>query len=153
MSATAQTPQPSQAEAVRVSIVANADGSRTVYQFDSEKHQATAATTDAEGKTRGKIRYQIDDAGRFSSAPAYDPEDKFLFKSTYEYDAAGRLDQETHFGKDDAIINKIIYKYNSAGEQVGYSLLDPSGKPISGNATAPAAPTTTPAKRRNALGR
>jgi hypothetical protein len=147
----AQTPQPTQPDAVRVKIIANADGSRTVYQFDGEKHEATATTTDAEGKTRGKIHYQIVEVGRFSSAIAFGPDEKFLFKSIYKYDPAGRLEQETHVGEDGAVINRIFYKYNQTGKLLGYSIFDPAAKLISGNATP--APTTTPAKRRNALGR
>jgi hypothetical protein len=138
------------ADAVRVSIVLNADGSRTVYQFDADKHEATATTTDAEGKAHGKIQYQVDEAGRFASAVVFGSDNKFLFKSRYKYDSNGRLEQETHLGKDDAVINTIIYKYNSAGNQVGYSVFDPKGRLISGT---PARPSPTPSRSRNALGR
>ena len=50
-----------------MTVSLNADGSRTVYQFDNAKHEAIATTTDSDGKPRGKIVYQIGDAGRFVS--------------------------------------------------------------------------------------
>jgi hypothetical protein len=146
----AQTPAPSADDAVRVTVSLNADGSRTTYQFDNAKHEATATTTDPEGKARGKIVYQIGDAGRFVSGVVYGPDDKFLFNSTYKYDATGRLEQETHLGKDDAVVNKIVCKYDPKGKQIGYSVFDQTGKLISG--TASSAPTAS-AKPRNALGR
>jgi hypothetical protein len=146
----AQVPAPSSDDAVRVTVSLNADGSRTVYQFDNAKHEAIATTTDPDGKPRGKIVYQIGEAGRFVSGVVYGPDDKFLFKSVYKYDATGRLEQETHLGKDDAVVNKIVYNYDPKGKQVGYSVFDQAGKLISG--TASPAPTAS-AKPRNALGR
>jgi hypothetical protein len=146
----AQTPGPGSDDAIRVTVSLNADGSRTTYQFDNAKHEATATTTDPEGKARGKIVYQIGDAGRFVSGVVYGPDDKFLFKSVYKYDAAGRLQEETHLGKDDAVVNKIVYRYDPKGKQLGYSVFDPAGKLISGTVS----PTPTPtAKKRGALGR
>jgi hypothetical protein len=146
----AQIPAPGSNDAVRVTVSLNADGSRTVYQFDNAKHEAVATTTDPDGKARGKIVYQIGDAGRFVSSVVYGPDEKFLFKSIYKYDAAGRLEQETHLAKDDSVINKILYKYNPAGKQIGYSVFDPAGKLVSGSTSPP--PAATP-KPRNALGR
>jgi hypothetical protein len=64
----AQTPAPSPSDAIRVTVSLNADGSPTVYQFDNAKHEATATTTESDGKMRGKIVYQIGDAGRFMRA-------------------------------------------------------------------------------------
>ncbi len=144
----AQTAATSSNDAVRVTVALNADGSRTVYQFDNAKHEAIATTTDSDGKPRGKIVYQIGDAGRFVSGIAFGPDGKVLFKSIYKYDAAGRLEEEAHLGKDDAVINKIVYKYDSKGQQIGYSVFDPTGRVISG-ASSPA--PTAPSKRRNAL--
>lgn len=150
-SSTAQTPSPSSGEAVRVTVSLNNDGSRTVYQFDNAKNQATATTTESDGKPRGKIVYQIGDAGRFVSGVAFGPDDTFLFKSLYKYDAAGRLEQETRLAKDDTPLNRIVYKYDSTGKQIGYSIFDASGKLISG--TASPSPSATPSKRRTAHGR
>ena len=144
----AQTPEPSQTDAVRVTVTYNRDGSRTVYEFDNEHHKATATTTESNGKLRGKIRYEIDGAGRFSSGLIFGPDEKLRFKSIYKYGGAGRLEQETQLGKDDAVLNKIVYKYNPAGQATGYYVFDASGKLIGGTAT----PTPSP-KPRNALGR
>ena len=146
----AQTPAASSNDAVRVTVSLNADGSRTVYQFDNAKHEAIATTTESDGKARGKVVYQIGDADRFVSGVVYGPEGKFLFKSVYRYDAAGRVEQETHLAKDDSVVNKIVYKYDPKGKPLGYSVFDASGKLISGAASP--APTASP-KRRNALGR
>jgi hypothetical protein len=131
--------------AVRVSVAINPDGSKTVYQFDQPHHQATATTTNADGKVTGKIRYQIDDAGRFSSGVVFGADEKFLFKSTYKYKADGRLDEETHLGKDDAVINRIVYSYDTAGRQTGYAIVGPDGNLI-GKTGPKATPTTTPKK-------
>jgi len=150
MSILAEIPAPSPNDAIRVTVSLNADGSRTVYQFDNAKHEAIATTTESDGKSRGKIVYQIGEAGRFASGVVFGPDEKFLFKSIYKYDAAGRLEQETHLTKDDAVINKMLYKYNPAGKQVGYSVFDAAGKLVSGS-TSPTPGAT--AKPRNALGR
>ena len=144
----AQTPEPTQTDAVRVTVTYNRDGSRTVYEFDNEHHKATATTTEPDGKLRGKIRYELDGAGHFSSGLVYGPDEKLRFKSTYKYDGAGRLEQETQLGKDDAVQNKIVYKYNPVGQPIGYSVFDATGKLIGGTATP-----TPPPKPRNALGR
>src|SRR5437868_15139849 len=55
----AQTPATSANDAVRVTVTLNADGSRTIYQFDNAKHEGIATTTDPNGQPRGKIVYQI----------------------------------------------------------------------------------------------
>ena len=144
----AQTPATSPNDAVRVRVTLNADGSRTIYQFDNAKHEGIATTTDPNGQPRGKIVYQIGDAGRFVSGVVFGPDGRFLFKSVYKYDAVGRLEEETHLGKDDAVINKIVYKYDSKGKQIGYSVFDPTGKLLSGVAS----PTpTASSKPRHAL--
>src|SRR6266404_3816818 len=74
----AQMPPTTPNDAVRVTVTLNADGSRTIYQFDNAKHEAIAATTDANGKPRGKIVYQISDTGRFVN------------KIVYKYDSKGK---------------------------------------------------------------
>src|SRR5205807_7346606 len=73
----AQTPEPSQTDAVRVTVTFNPDGSRTVYEFDNEHHKAAATTTEPDGKLRGKIRYELDAAGHFSSGLIFGPDEKF----------------------------------------------------------------------------
>src|SRR5260370_5087052 len=120
----AQMPPTTPNDAVRVTVTLNADGSRTIYQFDNAKHEAIATTTDANGKPRGKIVYQIGDAGRFISGIVFGPDGRFLFKSTYKYDAAYRLEEETHLGIDDAVVNKIVYKYDAKGKRIDQSLFD-----------------------------
>jgi hypothetical protein len=117
-------------DAVRVTVAINDDGSRTVYEFNSDHHRATATTTSANGKPMGKVLYQIDDAGRFSSAVFFGPDKKFRFKSIYKYGNGGRLEEETHLGKDDVLVNKIVYKYDKTGKRTGYSVFDASGKLI-----------------------
>ena len=142
----AQTPAISPNDAVRVTVTLNADGSRTIYQFDNAKHEGIATTTDPNGKPRDKIVYQISDAGRFVSGIVFGPDGRFLFKSIYKYDAAGRLEEETHLGKDDAVINKIVYKYDSKGKQIGYSVFDPTGKLLSGVASPTPTASSKPRK-------
>jgi len=79
-----QAPAATADETIRVTVSLNDDGSRTVYQFDNAKHEATATTTEPDGKPRGKIVYQVADGGRFVSGTAYGPDDKFLFKGLYK---------------------------------------------------------------------
>ena len=146
----AQTPSPTENDAVRVTVTMNADGSRTVSQYDNEHRTATATTTDPDGTLRATIRYELDDSGRFKSGLIFGPDQKLRFKALYKYGSSGRLEEETHLGKDDAVINKIVYKYDPAGKMIGYSVFDASGKLVSGINT----PTPTPLpRRRNALGR
>lgn len=137
---------PADNDAVRVNVTLNADGSRTAYEFDQAHHKATATTTAADGKALGKIVYQIDDAGRFASGRILGPDKKLLYKSTYKYGNGGRLEEETHLGKDDAVINKIIYSYDAAGRQIGYEVVDASGKLI--GRTSPPKPTASPKARK-----
>jgi len=40
-----QSPEKTESDANRVTVSMNADGSRTVYQFDDAQHKATATTT------------------------------------------------------------------------------------------------------------
>src|SRR5438105_7822399 len=96
----AQNPESSSTDAVRVTVSLNADGSRTVYQFDNAKHEAIATTSDSDGKSRGKIVYQIGDASRFVSGVFFGPTEKFLFRAVYNNDAAGGREKETLFAKN-----------------------------------------------------
>ena len=140
--ANGQTAPPAD-DAVRVTVSLNADGSRTVYEFDSLRHKATATTTSKDGKLIGKIRYVVDEAGRFSSGEVYGPDDQLRFKTLYKYDSAGKITQETQLGKDDAVRSKIVYVYDKLGRQTGYTVYDKAGKVI--RQTPGAAPATTPA--------
>jgi hypothetical protein len=146
----AQSPATTPADAVRVRVAINADGSRTTYQFDNEHRTAISTTVEPDGTARGKIRYELDESGHFKSGLVFGPDDTLRFKALYKYGAGGRLEEETHLGKDDAVVNKIVYKYDAAGKPAGYSVFDASGKLLSG----PGTPTPTPSPRhRNALGR
>lgn len=140
-----QTADPT-SEPVRVTVSINADGSRTVYEFDPPHHKAIATTTGKDGKLVGKIRYVLDDAGRFSSGEVYGPDDQLRFKTLHKYDAAGKIIQETQLGKDEAVRSKIVYAYDKAGKQTGYTVYDAAGKMI--RQTPGASPRATPAKKR-----
>lgn len=131
-------------ETVRVTVSMNADGSRTVYEFDSLHHKAKATTTDKNGKPIGKIRYMLDEAGRFASGEVYGPDDQLRFKTLYKYDEAGRLSQETQLSKDDAVQHKLIYAYDKNGRQTGYAVYDAAGKLVSQKGPSP---TATPKRR------
>ena len=124
-------------EAVRVNVTLNTDGSRTVYEFDSPNHKATAMTTTKDGKMLGRIFYKLDDAGRFSSGQFFGPDGKFLFNSTYKYDGNGRVQEETKTSKEGAVISKIVYAYDAAGKQTGYSVYDGSGKLLGRTSSRP----------------
>jgi hypothetical protein len=130
----AQDPPPN--DAVRVNMTVNADGSRTTYRFDPPHHQATAITTEPDGKPRGKVEYVLDEAGRFARSVSLAPDGKFRLKSTYRYDGAGRLEQETQLSKDDQVLNRIVYSYDSSGKQTGYAIFDGAGK-LLGQTTTP----------------
>lgn len=130
-------------DAVRVTVTINPDGSRTSYEFNGANHKATATTTEADGKLRGKIQYEIDEAGRFSTGVFFDADGKFRFKSLYKYDKTGRPEQETHLNEAGNVINKLVYHYDSAGKSTGYSVYDAAGKLVG----APSTPTPTPKPR------
>ncbi|MEY2497344.1 MAG: hypothetical protein QOD12_900 [Verrucomicrobiota bacterium] len=142
--ADAQPPAPTP-DAVRVTVSMNADGSRTVYEFDSLHHKAKASTTDKDGKPVGTIRYTLDDAGRFIRGEVYGADDQLRFKTLYKYDDAGRLSQETQLSKDDAVQHKLVYAYDKNGRQTGYAVYDAAGKLISRKGPSP---TATPASKR-----
>src|SRR4029453_14172350 len=71
---------------VRVSVILNADGSRTVYENDAANHKTVATTTGKDGKMREKIRYDLDENGRFLRGEVFGPKEQFLFflKKKYE---------------------------------------------------------------------
>ena len=134
-------------DAVRVTVSLNADGTRTVYEFDCPHHKATATTTGKDGRLIGKIRYVLDDAARFSSGEVYGPDDQFRFRTLYKYDASGKIMQETQLGKDDAVRNKIVYAYDKVGRQTGYTVYDAAGKVIR-RTPEKTSPRPTPSSKR-----
>ena len=129
---------------VRVSVVLNADGSRTVYESNAANHKTVATTTGKDGKVREKIRYELDENGRFTRAEVLGPKDQFRFFAQYKYDGTNHLIEEIHFAKDQSVIGKIVFRYDAAGHQIGYSTYDGAGKLLGQTA----APTASPAKRR-----
>ena len=133
-------------DTVRVTVSVNADGSKTVYEFDPLRHRATATTTGKDGRLMGKIRYTLDNAGRFASGEVYGPDDLFRFRTVYKYDDSGKLTQETQLGQDEVVRNKIVYAYDKAGRQTGYTVYDAAGKVI--RRTPGAGPRQTPPPRR-----
>jgi YD repeat-containing protein len=142
-----QSPEKSETNAIRVTVSMNADGSRTVYEFDDAQHKAVATITGQDGKVREKIHYDIDDLGRFSSGTIFGPDGRFRFKSRYKYDSAGRLQEETQSAQDDTLLHKIVYNYDQNGKQTGYSIFDGSGK-LLGRTTVSGVSASPPAKSR-----
>ena len=65
-----QAPAQTGDDEARVTVTINPDGSKTVYQKDGRSRQATATTTGADGKPRGRIIYQLDSEGRYESGQA-----------------------------------------------------------------------------------
>jgi hypothetical protein len=131
--------------AARVTVSINADGSRTVYQFDDAQHKAIATTTGEDGKLRQTIRYELDDAGRFSSSRIFGPDGRLRFKSRYTYDNAGLLQEETQSAENGPLLHKIVYSYDQNGKQTGYSIFDASGKLL--GRTTPLIPVPSPSPK------
>jgi hypothetical protein len=129
---------------VRVSVVLNADGSRTVYETNAATHKTVATTTGKDGKLREKIRWDLDENGRFLRGEVFGPKEQFRFILQNKYDASNHLVEETHFAKDQSVIGKIVFRYDAAGHQIGYSTYDGAGK-LLGQTVAP---TASPAKRK-----
>src|SRR5947199_8847123 len=134
-------------DAVRVTVSMHPDGSRTVWTFDSPQHKAVATTTDPDGKVRQTIRYQLDNAGRFSSGEVLGPDGRIRLKSRYKYDDAGRILEETQSAADGTFQHKIAYSYDPSGKQIGYSVLDASGKLVSRTVGTAARPSASPKPR------
>ena len=141
-----QSPTPTP-DAIRITVSMNADGSRTIYEFDAPHHKATATTKGKDGKMVGIIRYRLDDAGRFASGEVYGPDDQFRFRTLYKYDASGKLTQETQLAPDDSVRNKIVYAYDKVGRQIGYTVYDAAGKVIR-QTPGISPPKATPANKR-----
>jgi YD repeat-containing protein len=129
---------------VHVSVVLNADGSRTVYENDAANHKTVATTTGKDGKMREKIRYELDENGRFARAEVLGPKEQFRFFAQYKYDASNHVIEEIHFAKDQSVIGRIVFRYDAAGHQIGYSTYDGAGK-LLGQTVAP---TGSPAKHK-----
>jgi len=126
------------ATAVRVSVLLNPDGSRTVYEADNANHKSVATTTGQDGKVREKIRYDLDENGRFLRGEVYGAKEQFRFFAKYRYDADNHLIEETHFAKDQSVIGKIVFRYDGTGRQIGYSSYDGAGR-LLGQTTIPVA--------------
>lgn len=139
----------SAADSVRVTVSINADGSKTVYEFDSVHHKAKATTTGKDGKLVGRILYVLDDAGRFASGEVYGPDDQFRFRTLYKYDPAGRLSQEVQLGQDDKIRHKIVYAYDKNGRQTGYTVYDAADKVVRTAGGTTSTPSPTPRRKSN----
>src|SRR5438309_7562064 len=129
---------------VRISVVLNTDGSRTVYENDAANHKTVATTTGKDGKLREKIRWDLDENGRFLRGEVFGPKEQFRFTLQNKYDASNHLVEETHLAKDQSVIGKIVFRYDAAGHQIGYSTYDGAGK-LLGQTVAP---STSPPKRR-----
>jgi YD repeat-containing protein len=142
-----QNPEKAQINATRVTVSMNADGSRTVYQFDDAQHRAVATTTGRDGELRQTIRYEMDDAGRFSSGRIFGANGRLRFVSQYKYDDAGRLQEETQNSEDGALLHKIVYDYDQNGKQTGYSIFDASGKLMGRTTPRGGTPSPSPKSR------
>jgi YD repeat-containing protein len=145
--ALSQPSEKTEINAARVTVSMNADGSRTVYQFDDAQHKAIATTTGQDGKLRQTIRYELDDAARFSRGHIFGPDGRWRFKSRYTYDSEGRLQEETQSAENDTVLHKIVYSYNQNGKQTGYSIFDASGKLLGRTNPLVSAPSPSPKSR------
>ena len=76
---------------VRVSVVLNADGSRTTYETNAATHKTVATTTSKDGKLREKISYDLDENGRFARAEISGPKEQFRLGAEYRPDHVGGL--------------------------------------------------------------
>lgn len=142
-----QSAEKTEINAARVTVSMNADGSRTVYQFDDAQHKAIATTTGQDGKLRQTIRYELDDVGRFSSSRVFGPDGRLRFKSRYTYDSEGRLQEETQSAENDTVLHKIVYSYDQNGKQNGYSIFDASGKLLGRTTPLVSSPSSSPKSR------
>jgi YD repeat-containing protein len=127
--------QPAPGE-MRVSVVLNNDGSRTVYETDAENRKSIATTTSPKGEVREKIKYDLDENGRYIRSEVCGPKDEFRFFALYKYDAENRLSEETHLDKDQRLVGKIVFLYDPAGHRVGYATYDGAGKLLGQTAAA-----------------
>jgi YD repeat-containing protein len=142
-----QSPEKTEINAARVTVSMNADGSRTVYQFDDAQRKAIATTTGQDGKIRQTVRYELDDAGRFSGGRIFGADGRLRFKSRYTYDSGGRLQEETQSAENDTLLHKIVYSYDQNGKQTGYSIFDASGKLLGRTTPLVSAPSPSPKSR------
>jgi antitoxin component YwqK of YwqJK toxin-antitoxin module len=142
-----QSSEKTEINAARVTVSMNADGSRTVYQFDDAQHKAIATTTGQDGELRQTIRYELDDVGRFSGGRVFGPDGRLRFKSRYTYDSGGRLQEETQSAENDKVLHKIVYSYDQNGKQTGYSIFDASGKLLGRTSPLVSAPSPSPKSR------
>jgi YD repeat-containing protein len=139
------------ADAKRVTVSQNNDGSRTTYEIDGANRKEVATTIGEDGKVKSKILYDLDENGRFAKGQVYGPGDQLRFKTAYKYDGSGRLMEETQLTKDDVLKNRLVYSYDAlSGRQTGYTVYDAAGKVIGqpktpGNASQSAPP---PEKKR-----
>ncbi len=135
-------------DAVHVTVTMNPDGSKTVYQTDSAKHETIATTTGGDGKARGKIIYQLDSAGRYENGEVFAGDGKLRFKTRYSYDSAGRLAVETQLEKNDSVRHKIVYSYDAEGRPTGYAIYDGEGR-LLGRTTPKKGATPSPSANRS----
>jgi hypothetical protein len=114
-------------DAMRVTLALNPDGTKTTYETNAANHRCVATTTDAHGKTRGKIIYRLDADGRYESGDVFAANGAFRFHTLYHYNAAGQLAEETQLDKGGAVLHKIVYSFDAEGHPSGYAIYDGSG--------------------------
>lgn len=133
------------ADAKRVTVSQNNDGSRTTYEIDGPNRKEVATTIGEDGKVKSKILYDLDENGRFAKGLIYGPGDQFRFKTTYKYDTSGRLTEEAQLTKDDVLKNRLVYSYDAlTGRQTGYVVYDAAGKIIGQTKASGAVPAAEP---------
>ncbi|MFN2477268.1 MAG: hypothetical protein ABR526_13115 [Chthoniobacterales bacterium] len=133
------------ADAKRVTVSQNNDGSRTTYEIDGPNRKEIATTTGEDGKVKSKVLYDLDENGRFAKGEIYGLGDQLRFKTTYKYDASGRLAEETQLSKEGALRNRLVYSYDAlSGKQTGYAVYDAAGKLVGQSKTSGAATPNDP---------
>src|SRR5438045_9768147 len=99
---------------VRVSVVLNADGSRTVYETNAATQKTVATTTGQDGKLREKIRRDLDENGRFLRGEVFGPKEHFRFILQNTYDSNNHLLDETRLDKHQRVHAQIVARDDAA---------------------------------------
>src|SRR5438046_10112267 len=81
---------------VRVSVVLNADGSRTVYETNAATQKTVATTTGKDGKLREKIRREMDEDGRCLRGEVIGPKEECRFIQQNKYHSQKHHDARRH---------------------------------------------------------
>jgi flagellar biosynthesis/type III secretory pathway M-ring protein FliF/YscJ len=121
--------------AIKVTSVLHADGTRTVRQVNPEARTSETATYDAANKLLQRTLVKLNDDNQPVEGAVYGPKGNVLMTATYKVDVSGRVTEETNYSPNGAFLRRLVYQYDTSGRITKVDAFDASGNPIAQSPT------------------